>query len=205
MLFIAQNVKKFLTMQSIILSAQVALTVTLSLCNVFGFHNRRRYRMKTLKSAVFMLLLLAMMFVMQEQQKMIIPIIIQNHNATLAKLQMLGVNSKEIAHSIDLASQQSGISQNFLIALMYTESTGNPKAVSNLNYKGLMQIPWPVYYTDANMIIGAHIFNEKMRITNRNVEKALCLYKGYPLNSEKGLQQARKVLKLYDKLSEVSV
>ena len=161
--------------------------------------------MKILKSTVFMLLLLAMMFVVQEQQKMIIPILIQNHNATLAKLQTLGIDSKEIAHSIDLASQQSGISQNFLIALMYTESTGNPKAVSNLNYKGLMQIPWPVYYTDANMIIGAHIFNEKMRIANRNVEKALCLYKGYPIGSTRGLQQARKVLKLYDKLSEVSV
>jgi hypothetical protein len=55
------------------------------------------------------------------------------------------------------------------------------------------------------MIIGAHIFNEKMRIANRNVEKALCLYKGYPIGSERGLEQARKVLKLYDKLSEVSV
>jgi len=30
-----------------------------------------------------------------------------------------------------------------------------------MGYKGLMQIPWPIYYTDANMIIGAHIFNEK--------------------------------------------
>ena len=154
---------------------------------------------------LLMLLLLAMMLVMQEQQKMIIPILIQNHNATLAKLQTLGIDSKEIAHSIDLASQQSGISQNFLIALMYTESTGNPKAVSNLNYKGLMQIPWPVYYTDANMIIGAHIFNEKMKLANRNVEKAILLYKGYPIGSTRGLQQARKVLRLCEKLSEVSV
>lgn len=161
--------------------------------------------MKTLKSVVFMLLLLAMVFVMQEQQKMIIPILIQNHNATLAKLQTLGIDSKEIAHSIDLASQQSGISQNFLIALMYTESSGNPKAVSNLNYKGLMQIPWPVYYTDANMLIGAHIFNEKMKIANRNIEKAILLYKGYSVGSERGLQQARKVLRLCEKLSEVSV
>ena len=161
--------------------------------------------MKILKSTVFMLLLLAMMFVMQEQQRLIVPVSLQNYNLTLTKLQTLGIDSKEIARSIDLASQQSGISQSFLIALMYTESTGNPKAVSGLNYRGLMQIPWPVYYTDANMIIGAHIFNEKMRIANRNVEKALCLYKGYPIGSERGLQQARKVLKLYDKLSEVSV
>ena len=161
--------------------------------------------MKMLKSTVFMLLLLAMMFVMQEQQRLIVPVSLQNYNLTLTKLQTLGIDSKEIARSIDLASQQSGISQSFLIALMYTESTGNPKAVSSLNYNGLMQIPWPVYYADANMLIGAHIFNEKMRIANRNVEKALCLYKGYPIGSERGLEQARKVLKLYDKLSEVSV
>lgn len=161
--------------------------------------------MKMLKSTVFMLLLLAMMFVVQEQQRLIVPVSLQNHNLTLMKLQTLGIDSKEIARSIDLASQQSGISQSFLIALMYTESTGNPKAVSSLNYNGLMQIPWPVYYADANMLIGAHIFNEKMRIANRNVEKAILLYKGYPIGSERGLQQARKVLKLYDKLSEVSV
>lgn len=158
--------------------------------------------MKILKSIVFMLLLLGILFVVQAQGKMIIPIT-KNHNQTLTKLQALGINSEEIARSIDLASGQSGISQNFLIALMYTESTGNRKAISNMGYKGLMQIPWPIYYTDANMIIGAHIFNEKMRIANRNVEVALCLYKGYPIGSDRGLQQARKVLRLSEKLSEV--
>ena len=158
--------------------------------------------MKILKSIVSMLLLLGILFVVQAQGKMIIPIT-KNHNQTLTKLQALGINSEEIARSIDLASRQSGISQNFLIALMYTESTGNRKAISNMGYKGLMQIPWPIYYTDANMIIGAHIFNEKMRIANRNVEVALCLYKGYPIGSDRGLQQARKVLRLSEKLSEV--
>jgi len=158
--------------------------------------------MKTLKSIVSMLLLLGILFVVQAQGKMIIPIT-KNHSPTLIKLQALGINSEEIARSIDLASRQSGISQNFLIALMYTESAGNRKAISNMGYKGLMQIPWPIYYTDANMIIGAHIFNEKMALTNRSIEKAICLYKGYPIGSDRGLQQARKVLRLSEKLSEV--
>jgi soluble lytic murein transglycosylase-like protein len=151
-----------------------------------------------------MLLLLVMMYVVQEQQRMLIPVSTPNCNQTLMKLQTLGIDSKEIALSIDLASRQSGLSQNFLIALMYTESTGDPRAKSSMNYRGLMQIPWPVYYTDANMIIGAHIFNEKLKITNRNVERALCLYKGYPVGSERGLMQARKVLRICDKLSKVS-
>lgn len=161
--------------------------------------------MKTLKSTVFLLLLLVMMFVVQQQEKMITPVLKQNESiVTLTKLRTLGINSKEIAQSVDLASVQSGISQNFLIALMFTESAGNKRAISSLNYKGLMQIPYPVYYADANMLIGAHIFNEKMKIANRDVEKALCLYKGYPIGSKRGLQQARKVLRLCQKLSEVS-
>ena len=160
--------------------------------------------MKTLKSVVFMLLLFAMMYVVQEQIKMVIPIA-QRSNPTLVKLQSIGINSEEIARSVDLASLQSGLSQNFLIALMYTESTGNPKAISSLGYNGLMQIPWPVFYPDANMITGAHIFNEKMVLANKNLEKAICLYKGYKVGSKRGLQQVRKVLKLCERLSEITV
>ena len=66
-----------------------------------------------------------------------------------------------------------------------------------------MQIPFAVYYADANMLIGAHIFNEKMVQAKGDVVKALCLYKGYPLGSERGIQQARKVLALYHRLKEV--
>jgi soluble lytic murein transglycosylase-like protein len=88
---------------------------------------------------------------------------------------------------------------------MHTESTGNLKAISSLGYKGLMQIPHAVYYADANMLIGAHIFNEKMVQAKGDVVKALCLYKGYPIGSERGIQQARKVLALRDKLKRIEV
>ena len=160
--------------------------------------------MKMLKAIVFMLLLFAMMYVVQEQVKMIVPV---NHrlNPTLVKLQTIGINSEEIARSVDLASLQSGLSQNFLIALMFTESAGNPKAVSSLGYNGLMQIPWPIFYSDANMITGAHIFNEKMILAGKDLEKAIILYKGYKVGSERGLQQVRKVLRLCKRLSEVKV
>jgi soluble lytic murein transglycosylase-like protein len=88
---------------------------------------------------------------------------------------------------------------------MYTESTGNKYAVSCKGYKGLMQIPHNVFYEDANLLIGARIFLEKMQQANHNMEKAVALYKGYPIESERGKQQVRKVMGLYYKLKQVDV
>lgn len=146
------------------------------------------------------------MNVINLQQRLIIPVKLwQNENTTLIKLQSLGIDSEKIALGIDMASKQTGLSPEFLIALMFTESRGKEKAVSNMGYKGLMQIPYPIYYSDANILIGAHIFNEKMKIVNNDMRKALCLYKGYPINSERGIQQANKVIKIYAKLLGVGV
>jgi soluble lytic murein transglycosylase-like protein len=150
-----------------------------------------------------LMILLALSVLVQAQNKLIIPIQITKSEATLMKLQTVGINSEKMAKAIDLASQQTGLSSEFLIALMHTESTGNIKAVSSKGYRGLMQIPFAVYYADANMLIGAHIFNEKMQQADGDVVKAILLYKGYPLGSERGLQQAKKVLALYHKLKEV--
>lgn len=147
-----------------------------------------------------LMILLAMSILIQAQSKLIIPIQLTKSKATLKKLQTVGIDSEKVAKAVDLASKQSGISPEFLIALMHSESTGNTKAVSSMGYKGLMQIPHAVYYADANMLIGAHIFNEKMLQAKGDVVKALCLYKGYPIGSTRGLQQARKVLALYNKL-----
>jgi soluble lytic murein transglycosylase-like protein len=156
-----------------------------------------------MKKIIMFLLLLLVMTVVDAHRQLIVPVKIQNNeNTTLVKLQTLGIESEKIASSIDMASRQSGLSREFLIALMFTESRGIEKATSSMGYKGLMQIPWPVYYTDANVLIGAHIFNEKMKITNNDMKKALCLYKGYPINSERGIQQANKVIKIYAKLLE---
>jgi hypothetical protein len=87
---------------------------------------------------------------------------------------------------------------------MFTESGGNKHAVSCKGYKGLMQIPHAVYYEDANLLIGARIFLEKMEQADNNLEKAILLYKGYPIDSERGIQQARKVIRLYDKLVRIN-
>jgi soluble lytic murein transglycosylase-like protein len=115
----------------------------------------------------------------------------------------VGIKNPKIARAVKVASRQSGLSEDFLIALLMSESTGREYSVSSKGYQGLMQIPFKVYYPDANLLIGAHIFNEKMRITKGNVEKALCLYKGYPIGSARGKQQARKVLAMCERLKEI--
>jgi len=160
---------------------------------------------KVIRSLTLTMVLLSLMFVFHLQQRLIIPVVVKTNNSTIVKLQSVGINSQEIAKSVEMVSNQTKLSKEFLIALMTTESNGNKYAVSCKGYKGLMQIPHSVYYTDANILIGARIFLEKMQITNQDLEKAICLYKGYPINSIRGLQQARKVISIYNKLSKMEV
>lgn len=160
---------------------------------------------RTLQILLLCVLTLSIAYTFAMQNRMIIPVRIEQTNTTLTKLQSLGVNSNKIAEAVDIAARQSGLSPAFLIALMYSESTGNPKAVSSKGYKGLMQISHAVYYPDANLIIGAHIFNEKMRITKGDIAEAIRLYKGYPKDSERGESQVRKVLAMYDQLRKMEV
>lgn len=165
--------------------------------------------MKTINSIIFVLIVMLMVGVFNLNKSLVTPVKLLNEeidkNETLIKLNHIGINSKEIASSIDMVSKKTKLPQEFLIALMYTESTGNKYAVSCKGYNGLMQIPQKVFYEDANLLIGARIFLEKMQLTNHNMENAICLYKGYEIGSERGKQQVRKVLSLYYQLKEVEV
>jgi soluble lytic murein transglycosylase-like protein len=124
---------------------------------------------------------------------------------TLQKAAMkagIGDPGEKILQAVKIASIQTGISEPLLLSLMYTESSFNPKAVSNKAYKGLMQIPYSVYYEDANVLIGARIMLEKLKITNGDYYKAIILYKGWSPNHPEGKRQARKVLDLATRLQE---
>lgn len=112
---------------------------------------------------------------------------------------------KNFASSVEMAAGRTKLSPEFIVALMQTESDFNPRAVSSKGYKGLLQIPHAVYEPDANILIGANIFKEKMRIANGDIVKAICLYKGYPNESQRGREKARAVLKLYEQLSKMEV
>jgi soluble lytic murein transglycosylase-like protein len=116
-----------------------------------------------------------------------------------------GEKKRHLASSFSVASKLSGLSVEFLISLSSTESNFNERAVSSKGYKGLMQIPHAVYYPDANIIIGAHIFNEKMKIAKGNLKKAICLYKGYDYDTEYGRNKAEMVIALYRRLLALEV
>ena len=113
----------------------------------------------------------------------------------------LGDPGEKILKAVRIASQQTDLSEPFLLSLMYSESSFKHKAISSKQYKGLMQIPQSVFYEDANCLIGARIFLEKLRITDGDYRKALILYKGWSLNHPEGKRQADKVLLLARKLN----
>lgn len=126
------------------------------------------------------------------------------------KIESLGASrgdSLEISDAILTATAVTGVDSDFITALMYTESRFNKRAVSPApprGYHGLMQIPYPVFDAHANTIIGANIFNEKLKHADGNVTAALCLYKGFGAiggaGNKEGLKQSRMVLSLYNKL-----
>lgn len=133
-----------------------------------------------------------------------LPINTIEDNPIKRKLESLGVKSTpQLVDAISFASSQYKISSDLIIALIMTESAFKKDATSSLGYKGLMQIPNDVYHKDANIMIGTRILNEKIRIAKNDMDKALLLYKGYPLDSERGKEQIQKVYKIYHKLKEI--
>ena len=113
----------------------------------------------------------------------------------------------EIANAIIMASRQTGVSENLIIALMATESNFNKNALSVSGYSGLMQIPRQytqyggIKYIDINVLIGARIFKEKLYITGGDVHRAIILYKGWRPTDEKGIVNANRVMRIYTNIN----
>jgi len=83
--------------------------------------------------------------------------------------------SKAITH----ASQLTDISPLLIATLLKTESNFNPKAVSTANYKGLMQTPTATYeFADVDVLHGARILQQKLRMSGGDLKQALIYYKG---------------------------
>ena len=114
----------------------------------------------------------------------------------------IGDPGEKILQAVSLASRQTNLSQEFILSLMYTESAFDPSAVSSKNYQGLMQIPWKIHYEDANALIGARIFLEKLKITNGDYKKAIIIYKGWTIDHPEGKKRADIVIALARKLKE---
>lgn len=139
-----------------------------------------------------------MINIIKMETSLFIPITFSSINTTEQKLNFIGIKGgKNLTNAIDFASSQYNISPEFIIALASTESDFKENALSKKGYKGLMQIPQNVPI-DANILIGSYIFRKKMSLVNNDIEKAICLYKGYKIGSKEGKKQAKKVIDLYN-------
>jgi soluble lytic murein transglycosylase-like protein len=127
-------------------------------------------------------------------------------SVTAQKMQNLGF-APTLADSIEFVANRENLSPDFLVALIFTESRFDTKAVSSKGYRGLMQIPHVIYDPDANILIGAQIFNQKLTMAHGDTLKAIILYKGYgnERDYERGKIQAEKVLSLYHRLRKMEV
>lgn len=163
--------------------------------------------MKILKSIIFTLALVAMMFPIFVTWNILIPVNIKNDTRIemcLGEVGVYGEHATEVANGIRIASSEHNLKPEFIIALTYTESTFNKYAKSSKNYRGYMQIPFPLYDSRENILIGSRIMREKLALANGDILKAICLYKGWGNNPPyQGIQQAKKVLALYNRLLNV--
>jgi soluble lytic murein transglycosylase-like protein len=104
---------------------------------------------------------------------------------------------REVAKAIELASEQTKINPILLACLLQTESGFNQKAVSEKNYKGLMQTPTATFkWADVDILHGARILEEKLKLTKGDVILALTLYKGG--NNPVANKQAHQVVALFN-------
>lgn len=124
--------------------------------------------------------------------------------ATAQKMTSLGF-PKSLATSVVFAAQRTNLEPDFVVALIFSESNFNVKAISSKGYYGLTQIPHRITDPDANILIGCQIFNEKLTMAKGDVVHAIVLYKGYGNDYTKGKIQAEKVLSLYHRLRKMEV
>ncbi|HME45162.1 MAG TPA: hypothetical protein VKF36_18865 [Syntrophorhabdales bacterium] len=106
----------------------------------------------------------------------------------------------ELATAVKGASATAGVNPILLVALMYTENeTFDYKAVSEKGYKGLMQTPWAsMRWADVDILLGAKILQEKLKLSENNLLEALRLYKGG--KNTTATRQAKRTIEVYEDL-----
>ncbi len=117
----------------------------------------------------------------------------------LSSLGAPGHMVKELAQGVRRAAAATDIPKELLVALLYTESTFNPHAVSKKGYKGLLQTPHKIPYADAAILVGARILQDKIRLADGDVEIAVAMYKG-GRDKPQAVRQAAHTMGLYRKL-----
>jgi hypothetical protein len=101
----------------------------------------------------------------------------------------------DLAKAFVTAGMQTSIDPVLLASLAYTESNFNKFAQSNKGYKGIMQTPKWFSFTSMDVLYGAEILKEKLKLAHGDMYIALALYKG-GLNQE-AKSEADYVLRVY--------
>lgn len=158
-----------------------------------------------LRGFVLLCLIMMVSVVTVLQSKLILPMKYSKPTqVTAQKMQSLGF-PKSLATSVVFAAQRTNLEPDFLVALIFTESNFDVKAVSSKGYHGLGQIAYKIYDPDTNLLITAKMFNEKLAMAKGDVVRAIVLYKGYGGDYARGKLQAEKVLSLYHRLRHMEV
>jgi soluble lytic murein transglycosylase-like protein len=135
----------------------------------------------------------------------IIPVKQINKEFTIEKnLEYLGAPKSKVddlTQAVKIASDSTNLKEELIVAIIKTESNFKNHAVSYKKYKGLMQTPTATFiYSDVDVLHGARILKDKLRITNGNLLQALTLYKGG--NNSIARRYAIETLDLYKDLLE---
>jgi len=105
----------------------------------------------------------------------------------------------EITKAVEKASEDTNINPFLLSVLIFTESNFQMDAKSKKGYVGLLQTPTATKkFADVDVLHGARILKEKLRIANGDLLHALTLYKGG--NNKIARKQATQCLSLYRKM-----
>jgi len=119
--------------------------------------------------------------------------------ASLVFLGCPGSKLHQIQHGIEISSSKTGIGGVLLTSLLFTESNFRLSATSPKGYRGIAQTPTAsMIYPEVDILHGAMILKDKLRITNNNMFEALSLYKGG--RNPEARRQAQQVIHIYTNL-----
>jgi soluble lytic murein transglycosylase-like protein len=80
------------------------------------------------------------------------------------------------------AAEAHEVDPNLIAALMYTESGGNPRALSGASAVGLLQVIDGPRDPEANVLLGTKMLAHNLRLFDEDLELALAAYNAGPGN-----------------------
>ena len=115
---------------------------------------------------------------------------------SLVVLRAPGDKIEKLSNGVAIASRATGISSTLIVSIIWSESNFKEKAISPKGYKGLMQTPSATFiYSDVDILHGARVLEEKLRLTKGDLNEAMMLYKGGRNSLAK--KQAEETIRIY--------